>query len=615
MFRMNRSVRPDLLKKINWKKTGPYLALVLCPIVTFYLFDLYTHNPFTSMNAKTQILNIVFYELMGVLLFGLLRTLRLALMLQSSLFMLLGLANHYVLDFRSAPIMPWDIYSISTAASVAENYDYTLELGTVLILLGFILLLILESRIKLKASKRIGVRALLVLMPFLLLLGYTNMIQNDQFILSFGLYDKLFTPTVMSSRDGNVVAFVMEMEYLDVEVPRGYSMEDADALYRANETDSYKEAIADPESIRRPNIIVIMDEAFSDLAVLAPVPSNMDYMPYIHSLQEGADNTITGYLNVSVLGGNTANTEFEFLTGHTMQFLPQGSVPYQQYLHTAQPSLASYLQDLGYSTIAVHPYNASGWERNRVYPLIGFDQFLSLKNFSNVKKIRNYVSDESSFDKIIKLYEQKKAGEPLFVFNVTMQNHSGYTDLYENFTPDVTVEGVSSTALSQYLSLLRKTDQAFEELIAYFSEVEEETMVVFFGDHQPTVSVSNPLLRVNEIETDTFHEDNNLLEYKVPYVIWSNFDIEEYQGLETSANYLAIDVLNNCGLPLPPYQNYLNELRKEYPILSAIQICDKEGHIVDDSQMTKEELGACKEAVLPYRTLQYFMLFDYPQDE
>ena len=117
-----------------------------------------------------------------------------------------------------------------------------------------------------------------------------------------------------------------------------------------------------------------MDEAFSDPAVLGEVDANMDYMPFVHSLQNGAENAITGKLHVSVKGGNTANTEFEFLTGNTMAFLPQGSVAYQQYIHEETQSLASYLKSLGYTTRAAHPYKASGWDRETVYPLLGFER-------------------------------------------------------------------------------------------------------------------------------------------------------------------------------------------------------------------------------------------------
>lgn len=591
------------LRGVSRRKAFSYLALLICPAITFYLFDLYTHNPFTSMSFKTQLLNIVFYELTGLLFFGLFRYLRLALMVQSGLFMVIGLINYYVLNFRSAPIMPWDIFSVSTAASVAGNFSYELERDTVFVLLSFIALLAVESRCTLKAPGRKRLRAVMIMLPVVFLWSYTGLIQDEGFVSHFGLYDKLFTPAVMNKRDGNIVAFLMEMEYLNVEKPEGYSAHQMGELYEAGKSQELKNALADPASVERPNVIVIMDEAFSDLKVLGKLKTNKDYMPFIHSLQQGADNTITGNLNVSVLGGNTANTEFEFLTGHTMAFLPQGSVAYQQYVRNPEPSLASYFKDLGYSTVAIHPYYADGWDRDRVYPLLGFDEFLSRDDFQGAQRLRGYISDEAGFQKIRQLYEEKEPGEPLFVFNVTMQNHSGYDGEFENFEPDIAAEGISSPALGQYLSLLKYTDQAFERLVNYFSRAEEDTVIVFFGDHQPSTYVSNPIRRAEGIDPDTLTAEENLLNYKVPYVIWSNFDSHSDQDRESSPNYLGIDVLNQCGLPLPPYQSYLAGLRREYPVISALQIRDKQGKLYEMDQR-REELNT-------YRSLEYYLLFDF----
>ncbi len=588
-------------------KAPSYVALFVCPVITFYLFDFYTHNPFVTMDFKTQLLNMVFYVLSGLLFLGVFRYVRLALMLQSALFMIVGLVNYYVLSFRSSPIMPWDIYSVKTAAGVADNYDYRLGAGPFAVLAGFVILLAVESRFAAKAPAKKRWRGVLILCSVALLWCYTGMLQSDSFVADFGLYDKLYTPTVMNRRDGNIVAFLMEMEYLDVEQPKGYSAEETGQWFR--EGTQGNEALAaarrDPESVNRPNIIVIMDEAFSDLAVLGPVHTNQDYMPFLHSLQEGAENTVTGYLNVSVLGGNTANTEFEFLTGSTTAFLPQGSVAYQQYVKSKTPSLASYLSDLGYETVAVHPYDPDGWDRSTVYPLLGFDQFLSLGNFRGAQVVRKYVSDRACFKKIEKLYEEKEEGQPLFVFNVTMQNHSGYDDTYANFHPDITVDGTNATSLPAYLSLIRKSDSALEELVSYFEQVPEDTVIVFFGDHQPTAYVSNPILQGAGVDPDALTDEENLLRYKVPYVIWANFDIAERSGQETSANYLMLDVLESCQLPLPFYQETLKELRGRYPVITAMQIRDAEGNLLepDDDRAALEE----------YRRLEYYLLFDYEE--
>lgn len=548
------------------------------------------------MKIRIQLLNIVLFELIMALLLFLFGKLKTALRCQTILFMIIGLANYYVLEFRSAPIMPWDILSIGTAASVANNFKYTLSKETVFVLIGFVILILLESKVTLELKKDWRIRVGGVLASFALLWGFTAMLHQDSTVARFKLYDKLFTPTVMSKRDGTAVAFLMELKYIVVEKPDGYNKEDAAALlasYDTNDTES---------ATHTPNIIVIMNEAFSDLSVLGDFETNEDYMPFLHSLmQEGTPNTISGHLNVSVLGGNTANTEFEFLTGNTMAFLPQGSVAYQQYVKSNDYSIATYLKSKGYDTIAMHPYNASGWDRDKVYPLLGFDTFYSLKDWVNPVKIRKYVSDQSCYDKIIELYEQKDANTPFFLFNVTMQNHSSYSEEYDNFHPDITVEGTSSKILPNYLSLIKLSDQALENLIEYFSKADEDTVIVFFGDHQPSNSVAAPVWKLNGRSGDSLTEEEEARRYKVPFIIWANYDIEAASNVETSANYLGSHVLRAAGLPLYDYRNYLSQLEGQYPVLTAIR--------AENAQGISTPVKDVKSTLQDYMTLQYYNIF------
>ena len=548
------------------------------------------------MKIRIQLLNIGLFELIMALLLFLFGKLKTALRCQTILFMIIGLANYYVLEFRSAPIMPWDILSIGTAASVANNFKYTLSKETVFVLIGFVILILLESKATLELKKDWRIRTGGVLASFALLWGFTAMLHQDSTVARFKLYDKLFTPTVMSKRDGTAVAFLMELKYIVVEKPDGYNKEDAAALlasYDTNDTES---------ATHTPNIIVIMNEAFSDLSVLGDFETNEDYMPFLHSLmQEGTPNTISGHLNVSVLGGNTANTEFEFLTGNTMAFLPQGSVAYQQYVKSNDYSIATYLKSKGYDTIAMHPYNASGWDRDKVYPLLGFDTFYSLKDWVNPVKIRKYVSDQSCYDKIIELYEQKDANTPFFLFNVTMQNHSSYSEEYDNFHPDITVEGTSSKILPNYLSLIKLSDQALENLIEYFSQADEDTVIVFFGDHQPSNSVAAPVWKLNGRSGDSLTEEEEARRYKVPFIIWANYDIEAASNVETSANYLGGHVLRAAGLPLYDYRNYLSQLEGQYPVLTAIR--------AENAQGISTPVKDVKSTLQDYMTLQYYNIF------
>lgn len=559
-------------------------------------------NAFVMTRWRAQILNIICFELFLLFLFALTGNLKIALAVETVLAFVIGLSNFYVLSFRSTPIVPWDLFSIKTAASVAGNYDYTLKTQQILTIIGFIVLFVIEIIfVKLKVKKGMIRKRLLALLGVVaVMVGFVKMLQNDSWVSKLKLYPFLFTPTYMSQADGFVVTFLMDLKYLAVEKPDGYDKEEAKALLEKYDNGEIETTDAKKQN---PNIIVIMNEAFSDLSVLGDFTTNEDYMPFVHSLQNGADNTISGYLNVSVKGGNTANTEFEFLTGNSMAFLPSGSIPYQQYIKGETPSLASYLANLGYDTYAMHPYYATGWNRDKVYPNLGFQEMYFIDDFYGATHLRKYVDDASCMEKIIETYEKKEEGVPIFLFEVTMQNHGAYDESYANFTPDIFVEGISYEAVSQYFSLIKRSDAAFESLVSYFREEDEPTIIVFFGDHQPNDAIASPILSLNGKNVNELSKEEEAKRYEVPYIIWANYDIREGQGEDTSANYLAAKILDAAGIPLSEYQNYLLELEKELPIVSAERVVNESG-----KQMTVKD---AKDDLINYQRLQYYQLFDY----
>jgi len=588
-----------MFNKINGKKIINILALLILPILLFYTMEWFLRNPFEKMRFSAQFLNILFFELSALLLFFVTKSVKIAIRIEAAIALLIGLINYFVVQFRSNPVQPWDIFSIQTAASVADNYEYSLEKHAIICIIVFLFIIaachfipkwdVMTKKVRIAGSV-IGI-VLLVLL--------TKYTQSADAISRFRLYDKLFTPNTMTYKDGTVVAFLMQCQYLTVKTPDGYSNETAEELLWAvsKETPSLNIGLTKD---RMPNIIVIMNEAFSDLSILGEYTTNEDEIPFVRSLMAGEYNTISGYMDVSVLGGNTANTEFEFLTGDTMAFLPQGCIPYQQYVHGKTVSMASSLKELGYRTIALHPYRATGWERNEVYSHFGFDHFYTQDDFENPLIYRKYISDESDYEKVIELYEEDP-DTPLFLFNVTMQNHSSYSDVFDNFTPQITVEGSESVSLNQYLSLLKESDKTFEQLYYYFERVDDPTIIVFFGDHQPTDSVVSPIYKLNGKSVSDLSEEELQLRYKVPYVIHANFDIEEETNLPMSANYLGVKTLQTAKLPLTDYQQFLAQQYQEFPSVSFLQIQDKDGNVYSIDK--KDEL------LNDYQVLQYYHLF------
>ena len=536
------------------------VTLIVFPVIAFYLMEAYTHNPFEEVRPWAQFFNILLFELLAWIFVSVTGKIQSGLRIELVTAMIYGIANAYVVRFRTNPIVPWDIFSWKTAASVASNYDFKPDTRMVVVTLVFLGMIVLLQFVKTGIPKfQLWKRLIPAGVCCIVLVLFVNLLQDEDFQTGHRLY--------------------------------AGQEDDTDSSEKKEEL---------------PNIIVVMNESFSDLNVLGDFTTNEDYMPYLHSLQNGAENTVTGYLNVSVCGGNTANTEFEFLTGNSMAFLPQGSIPYQQYITKELPALPAYLASLGYETVATHPYYADGWDRDKVYPLLGFSESIFKDQYWGAGYVRKYVSDNSCVDKIIELYEKKEEGTPLFVFNVTMQNHGGYSDTYDNFTPDITVEGVESTPLSQYLSLVRLSDQALEKLISYFEEADEKTIVVFFGDHQPNDTVAAPILNLNGMTTKTLTEDQLKLRYEVPYVIWANYDIDAESGKDTSANYLAADVLHYAGISENAYGSYLLELQRNYPVISAMRVLTKDGLDTNSSSL-KQELK-------DYQSLQYYQLFDWKKE-
>lgn len=593
-------LQPNQKKKIM-TVSGKAIMFSLIPVICFYLLEFYQHNPFQEVRTEAQLFNIFLLELTAWGLFFLTGRAVVALRIELVAVMIFGLVNHYVMEFRSTPFVPWDILSVNTATSVAGNYDFTPSGRVIFVSILFLAMIFCVRFLRFQSEWKLYARMISAAFVVLVLCVFVNALQNDDFKTKHYLYPFLFTPAYMTQVNGMLVTFAMNLEYIAVDRPADYHAEDAKETLETYESSDTAENTED-----LPNIIVIMDEAFSDLSVVGDFETNEDYMPFVHSLEQGKDNTVTGYLNVSVCGGNTANTEFEFLTGNTMAFLPAGSIPYQQYIKSETPSLAEYLSGLGYETYGMHPYNASGWDRDRVYPLLGFENTIFFDDFTDKTFLRKYVSDDSDFKNIIQTYEQKDEGHPAFIFNVTMQNHGSYTDAYNNFTPDVTVTGADSFVLEQYLSLMKRTDQALENLIDYFAGQKEKTIIVFFGDHQPADSVAAPVLALNGKDVNSLDSEDQRLRYQVPYVIWANYDIEEGAGEDTSANYLAARVLQTAGVPTSAYQNYLLDLEKDYPVISAVRVEKADGTETN----SKEE----KKGLLQYQQLQYYSLFDEKED-
>ena len=509
--------------------------------------------------------------------------LKTSLYISNALFFALGIINHYFYQFRGNPFELSDIQMAQTAFTVLKNYQLKID-SILLFCVCMEVCIVLSIRLTdIRIAKdRKEIHADLLLGALLCMSAFVNAPEVSYWNVG------------ATSREVGYLNsfFAYARKDFDHKKPEGYSLNDVqEILGRYHET----------KDTKTPNIIVIMNESFADLPEVYGFETKVDSMPFIHALNE---NTVKGNMLVSVFGGTTANTEYEFLTGNTMAFFSDGNVPYMQCVKRKQDSIVWRLRRADYQTLAFHPYTGENYNRDKVYPLLGFESYLSIEDDLPYKEtLRTYVSDDSDVEDIIDLYEKRDPDEPFFLFNVTMQNHGGYSQ-YESQV-DATVKPLKKElqqiSLIEYLNLVKKSDEAFEKLVSYFENAEEETIILMFGDHQPGLDTEiYDAMDANLY--DSLEERMKL--YTVPFVMWANFEIDSEESVLTSPNYLRAILLQKAGMSLSCYEQFLLECKEEYPAMNAFGYYDSKGslHAVDeavDEEMLKE-----------YYILQYANVYD-----
>lgn len=573
-------------------------ALVI-PLGCFYTFETLTHQMSTMIELAKR-LNIAFYYWLFLFVFFIAGRTSISMAICVSAIAIIGVGNYFVVMFRSNPIVPWDIYSFETAMSVADNYVFSVDWALAEHIAMFILMLIVGVRTNIRLNKKI-LRPILTVAMCIPAYFYISYLWQDNLERNTGLNDTLFNAKYMHSKDGFFVSFILDIHFLQIEEPKNYSDEYALSLLNEQEV----EKVETPEEL--PDIIAIMDEAFSDPAVLGEFETNKDYMPFVHSILRGeVANTISGYADVSVLGGNTANSEFEFLTGNSMAFFPNGSVPYLQYIRDGISTIVPQLEEYGYTTYGTHPYRAKGWNREFIYDLMGFDYRYFQGSFPFEDKLRNYVSDEADFKSILEWRNNTEG--PFFMFNVTMQNHSNYGGDFDNFDPQIVAKfknTYSNKYLNKYLSLMYETDQDVASLLSELSQSDRKTIVVFWGDHQPNDYVVRPIYKEYGLDFDNQTYEQQQQRQKTPFFIWANYDIQEQTNVEISLNYLNILLFETAGLQLDEYQTFRKNLwQGQIPMMNAVGYRNDDGDLVEYDDAPEEIQNLLNE----YQNIQYYRM-------
>lgn len=616
------------LKNPKADKVYQLLTLFVMPILAMTMTEALNGVYIFKMRALGFLANYLVILIFYCLLFALTGSLRVTFLSINTVIYGLALAHAYVMVFRGTVFQPMDFFSITTAMGVANTYDFSPT--ATMMLATFLFIFLTNYAIKTNTPKytiptKIISRALtgtfstVVLIIFFFTSTFANL----------GVKPDFWKQERGYNRYGFVFNFFCNTKYLWMSPPDGYDSSKIEE-HISNVVDGKDEY---EYSDDLPNIICIMNESLSDLNVLGDFKTNEDYMPFMRSLTE---NTIKGNCYVPVVGAGTSNTEFEFLTGHSTAFLPSGSNAYMLYIKNPIATLVSTLKAQRFSSFALHPYYAGGWKRTDVYGNFGFDNFISLEDIFEpsvlglyrensddpdyVQEIvnqhypqntnmllRQYISDDYNYDILIKDFENRNKEVPYFAFNVTMQNHGGYTTSALNFEEKIYTTSLSKSypKVNKYLSLVKASDDAFKELIEYFTKVEEPTIICMFGDHHPTVEKEfvAEVLGVKSLSDVTIEQEQ--ARHATPFFIWANYDIEEQYIEKLSVNYLSSLVLQTAGARLTEYNKYLLKLAKTLPVINTVGYIDNQGIYYNWDQESPYT-----EILEGYKKIQYNNIFD-----
>ncbi len=582
-------VRLHFSEKVE--KALSLIITILSPVFTYLILEIHLKSNYKTWAPKVTVGNLMLlYALLCIGLF-LTNYYLPTVLLPAAWWTFFAVTNLHIMESRGAMAVVSDLTLLRSALQVAGEFKFVPSNHTILmVLVTFDYVLFLCKFKNIKYFEKLSHRGIFALATILFSVFACDQVMNHDYV---DMRKTQYLPQRAYKQFGAALTFISSTKILFPDKPEGYSPQVASDLAKKYPTDS----VDGFDVTKAPSIIVIMDEAFSDFTDTYGMQTSEPIIPYFRSLNE---NAINGHMYVSIHGGQTANTEYEFLTGNSKAFIPSGISPFQSYMKTygSHMSLMRNLRMMGYEDlIAYHSYNTVGYNRVQAYQNLGFSHFYSEDSTENPTYMRDYIDDESDFNKVIQLYEnsRKQTGKPCFIFNVTMQNHSPYDSYYDNMDCPISIsdEKYNTTEYVVYNNLMKHTDTAYEHLIEYFKEQEDPVIVVMFGDHQPAMVPDDP-------------KDHPLYKYEVPFKIWANYDIPEDTYDVISPGYLGTIVMDLIGAPLTGYQKFLLDARKEIPAITFYGYIGSDGKLYD----TEDTSSPYYETMKAYHYLQYNSLFD-----
>jgi len=567
---------------------------------------------FKKTNFLTPLLNFLPVLLSMLFLFFLTGNTVLSAGIISLVVVLLSFTNRYKIIFRNDPFFPYDFALAPELSGVIKSFGagfiMVLIIAVILAIFAVVFCLYMIRTYKLPLKKRLFAG----LFTFLLMLCLNMTVYSSESLYqSLPALGSVYNLKDVFNGRGFLYCFIHTYNTSKIEKPVGY---DKNAIVAYIDENNALEPA--PEMVR-PHIIVIMSEAFSELGD-TPLINFKGYTDPLENFKEIKKDSVYGRVVVPNLGGGTSDTEFDFLTGANSRFLRNAPYAYRLVLKELE-AMPSLLGRLGYKTEAIHPGHAWFYNRQNVYPFMGFESFYDISYFDQKRTKGMYITEEACFDKIIEQYESREPDKPYFSFTVSIENHGPYEDkltIDTNFNTELELSTGSIRAMTNYFEGLKDADIELKRIVDYFEEDDEPVVLVFFGDHLPAfqLEVYDALMGgVDENGENTIM--GRTLRYAVPFLIWQNQPARESTALEEnmknlyneddiliSSFYLGPLVMEALELDsVSPFLQYVSRLRREYPVIMENEYFDSEGnpHSVEEN-----------EELIFYKHWLYYKIFD-----
>ena len=559
---------------------------------------------------------------------------------------ILCLVNKYKVYLRGDPFMPSDIILGGEAFNIVSASSIKIGAGS-LILLILIIACCGAIGYFLRFRKPSPARRLIggLIAASLAAACYIGIYTNETVYASIPISQNAYNMVNEYNSKGFILAFLYHTNDLNPGAlrPEGYSINRAREILAKYEAEGGQ---AGPE-LFKPDIIFLMSEAFWDITNIQSLIFNGeegcgDPIPVFHSLEMSC---ATGELITDVYGGGTDTTEFSVLTGHSIaNFDNEVASAYKILIRNNIDSIVRTFKDNGYSAVALHPGYPWFYNRQNVYPWLGFDEFVSIGSFDEeADKSGNYISDYAMTEKLIGLYEnhtnQNSIGadgtaNPFFCFTVSIQNHGPYDAGYmygeipKNYltTPGIALSIKGDYAITNYTRGLQDADASLGLLTGYLNSIERPVVLVFFGDHLP--GLGSNFSAYKELGYPIGYDgglDEKSNIFKGRYLIWVNRAAlekwPEYENIRTqprrmSASFLGVYVMECLGLETNAYEKLVGHMQEILPVYHSLfyGVDEKDGSTLNEGK-PGATAGVDDVSLDEYKIAQYYKLFDEKTEE